>query len=82
MPRGMSILNVAEEYNNLLKEYKTLEEENKTLKEKLYKPENIVKNFVTKNDNSIWNRGFVIGVVSVFIGTYCGMIFHISNYNI
>ena len=35
MPRGMSLSNVTEEYNNLLQEYKLLQKENKVLKDKV-----------------------------------------------
>ena len=77
MPRGMSISNVTEEYNNLLKEYKLLEKENKLLKEKLYKPEKTVfRRYETHRDVSTWNYGFVSGVASALIGTYLGLVSH------
>jgi len=75
MPRGMSISNVTEEYNNLLKEYKLLEKENKLLKEKLYKPEKTVfRRYETYRDVSTWNYGFILGITSALIGTYLGII--------
>ena len=81
MPRGISIVNVIEEHNNLIAEYNLLEKENKNLKDKLYKPEQTVvinRSYETKLDVSAWKHGFVAGFFAAFFGNYLGI--YLSSY--
>ena len=69
MPRGMSISNVTEEYNNLFQEYELLQKENKVLKAKV-----INNKYNTNRHIKSWSYGFLSGASSILIGTYIGII--------